>query len=122
MAAFAAVGCATSSCRVGVCTATSGPGAIHLLNVRYDTLLDHVPVVAIVGRAGRSAIGGSAESEVVDSDLRSFAVPNLNISDGSVLPTQRGPNPALTMMSLAARCADYLISSCRSGAGRSVVP
>ncbi len=45
---------------------------------------------------------------VVDRNLRSFAVPNLYICDGSVLPTQGSANPALTIMALAARCADHL--------------
>ena len=49
MAAFEAVGYAKFSGNVGVCAATSGPGAIHLLNGLYDAKLDHVPVVAIVG-------------------------------------------------------------------------
>ncbi|EFC84228.1 thiamine pyrophosphate-requiring protein [Parafrankia sp. EUN1f] len=64
MAAFAAVGYAKFSGRVGVCAATSGPGAIHLLNGLYDAKLDHVPVVAIVGQTDRSAIGGSYQQEV----------------------------------------------------------
>ena len=55
------------------------------------------------------------EHGVVDADLRSFAVPNLYLTDGSVLPTQGSANPALTIMSLAARCADHLLSSARSG-------
>ncbi len=59
MAAFEAVGYAKFSGRVGVCAATSGPGAIHLLNGLYDAKLDHVPVVAIVGQTNRSAMGGS---------------------------------------------------------------
>ncbi|WP_037818202.1 MULTISPECIES: thiamine pyrophosphate-binding protein, partial [unclassified Streptomyces] len=49
MAAFQAVGYAKFSGKVGVCAATSGPGAIHLLNGLYDAKLDHVPVVALVG-------------------------------------------------------------------------
>jgi pyruvate dehydrogenase (quinone) len=49
---------------VGVCMATSGPGAIHLLNGLYDAKLDHVPVVAIVGQTARSAMGGSYQQEV----------------------------------------------------------
>jgi pyruvate dehydrogenase (quinone) len=49
---------------VGVCLATSGPGAIHLLNGLYDAKLDHQPVVAIVGQSSRSAIGGSYQQEV----------------------------------------------------------
>src|SRR5579884_4173010 len=64
MAAFQAVGYAKFSGKVGVCAATSGPGAIHLLNGLYDAKLDHVPVVAIVGQTNRSAMGGSYQQEV----------------------------------------------------------
>ena len=64
MAAFTAVGYAKFSGKVGVCMATSGPGAIHLLNGLYDAKLDHVPVVAIVGQTARSAMGGSYQQEV----------------------------------------------------------
>jgi pyruvate dehydrogenase (quinone) len=63
-AAFAACGHAKFSGEVGVCLATSGPGAIHLLNGLYDAKLDHAPVVAIVGQQARSAIGGSYQQEV----------------------------------------------------------
>ncbi|MBT1003791.1 thiamine pyrophosphate-requiring protein [Paenarthrobacter sp. DKR-5] len=64
MAAFEAVGYAKFTGKVGVCMATSGPGAIHLLNGLYDAKLDHVPVVAIVGQTARSAMGGSYQQEV----------------------------------------------------------
>ena len=64
MSAFEAVGYAKFSGRLGVCAATSGPGAIHLLNGLYDAKLDHVPVVAIVGQTNRSAMGGSYQQEV----------------------------------------------------------
>ncbi|HEX7355467.1 MAG TPA: thiamine pyrophosphate-requiring protein [Mycobacteriales bacterium] len=64
MSAFEAVGFAKFSGKVGVCAATSGPGAIHLLNGLYDAKLDHVPVVAIVGQTERSAMGGSYQQEV----------------------------------------------------------
>jgi pyruvate dehydrogenase (quinone) len=64
MSAFAAVGYAKFSGRVGVCAAPSGPGAIHLLNGLYDAKLDHVPVVALVGQTSRSAMGGSYQQEV----------------------------------------------------------
>ncbi|MFF4818578.1 thiamine pyrophosphate-requiring protein [Kitasatospora sp. NPDC001309] len=64
MAAFQAVGYTKFSGRTGVCAATSGPGAIHLLNGLYDAKLDHVPVVAIVGQTDRSAMGGSYQQEV----------------------------------------------------------
>jgi len=64
MAAFLACGHAKFSGEVGVCLATSGPGAIHLLNGLYDAKLDHQPVVAIVGQSARTAIGGSYQQEV----------------------------------------------------------
>ncbi len=48
----------------GVCMATSGPGAIHLLNGLYDAKLDHAPVVAIVGQQRRAALGGHYQQEV----------------------------------------------------------
>ncbi len=64
MAAFQAVGYAKFSGKAGVCAATSGPGAIHLLNGLYDAKLDHVPVVALVGQTNRSAMGGSYQQEV----------------------------------------------------------
>ncbi|BBX65840.1 thiamine pyrophosphate-requiring protein [Mycobacterium saskatchewanense] len=64
MSAFEAVGYAKFTGRVGVCAATSGPGAIHLLNGLYDAKLDHVPVVAIVGQTNRTAMGGNYQQEV----------------------------------------------------------
>ncbi len=64
MAAFAAVGFAKFGDQPAICMATSGPGAIHLLNGLYDAKLDHVPVVAIVGQTNRTAMGGSYQQEV----------------------------------------------------------
>ncbi|MGW4026172.1 thiamine pyrophosphate-binding protein, partial [Streptomyces sp. NPDC005009] len=64
MSAFQAVGYAKFSGKAGVCAATSGPGAIHLLNGLYDAKLDHVPVVALVGQTNRSAMGGSYQQEI----------------------------------------------------------
>jgi len=64
MSAFEAVGFAKFTGKVGVCMATSRPGAIHLLNGLYDAKLDHVPVVAVVGQTARSAMGGSYQQEV----------------------------------------------------------
>ncbi|OHT68133.1 thiamine pyrophosphate-requiring protein [Mycobacteroides chelonae] len=64
MAALAATGYAKFSGKVGVCAATSGPGAIHLLNGLYDAKLDRVPVVAIVGQTARTAMGGRYQQEV----------------------------------------------------------
>ncbi len=64
MAAFMACAEAKFTGEVGVCVATSGPGAIHLLNGLYDAKMDRQPVVAIVGQAARSAIGGDYQQEV----------------------------------------------------------
>ncbi len=64
MAAFMACAHAKFTDEVGVCLATSGPGAIHLLNGLYDAKMDHRPVVAIVGQAASTAIGGNYQQEV----------------------------------------------------------
>jgi pyruvate dehydrogenase (quinone) len=64
MAAFMACGHAKFTGEIGVCIATSGPGAIHLLNGLYDAKLDHVPVLALVGQQNQSALGASYQQEV----------------------------------------------------------
>ena len=64
MAAFMACAHAKFTGQPGVCLATSGPGAIHLLNGLYDAKLDHQPVVAIVGQQDRAVLGGSFQQEV----------------------------------------------------------
>ncbi|MBT1703424.1 thiamine pyrophosphate-requiring protein [Chryseosolibacter indicus] len=64
MAALMACAYAKFTGEVGVCLATSGPGAIHLLNGLYDAKLDHQPVVAIIGHPARKAIGGNYQQEV----------------------------------------------------------
>ena len=69
LAAFMASAHAKFSGTVGVCMATSGPGAIHLLNGLYDAKMDHQPVVAIVGQAATTAIGSQYQQEV---DLQSL--------------------------------------------------
>ncbi|MEC4718917.1 thiamine pyrophosphate-requiring protein [Noviherbaspirillum sp. CPCC 100848] len=69
MAAFMACAHAKFTGETGVCLATSGPGAIHLLNGLYDAKLDHQPVVAIVGQQKRAALGGDYQQEV---DLQSL--------------------------------------------------
>src|SRR3954470_3284775 len=69
IAAFAACAHAKLTGEVGVCMATSGPGAIHLLNGLYDAKLDHAPVLAIVGQQKRMSLGGDYQQEV---DLRSL--------------------------------------------------
>ncbi|WP_136524260.1 thiamine pyrophosphate-requiring protein [Geomonas ferrireducens] len=63
-AAFMACAHAKFTGEVGVCIATSGPGAIHLLNGLYDAKLDHQPVVAIVGQQATTAMGADYQQEV----------------------------------------------------------
>ena len=64
LAAFMACGHAKFTGELGVCLATSGPGAIHLLNGLYDAKTDHQPVLAIVGQQDRLAMGGHYQQEV----------------------------------------------------------
>ncbi|HEY7636461.1 MAG TPA: thiamine pyrophosphate-requiring protein [Gemmatimonadales bacterium] len=64
MAAMMACAHAKFTRQIGVCLATSGPGAIHLLNGLYDARMDHQPVLAIVGQSARPAIGGAYQQEV----------------------------------------------------------
>ncbi|MGH9101381.1 MAG: thiamine pyrophosphate-requiring protein [Acidimicrobiales bacterium] len=82
MASFMACGHAKFTGEVGVCMATSGPGAIHLLNGLYDAKLDHQPVVAIVGQTFVRAIGGDFQQEVkllqLYSDVASAYVEQVN--------------------------------------------
>lgn len=63
-AAFMATGYAKSTGRLGVCLATSGPGAIHLLNGLYDAKLDHAPVLAITGMQETQMLGTGYQQEV----------------------------------------------------------
>jgi pyruvate dehydrogenase (quinone) len=69
MAALMACGTAKFTGEVGVCVATSGPGAVHLLNGLYDAKLDHQPVLALVGQQARTAIGSHYQQ---DLDLQSL--------------------------------------------------
>jgi len=64
LAAFMACAHGKFSGEVGVCLATSGPGAIHLLNGLYDAKMDHTPVLAIVGQQDSRALGGDYQQEV----------------------------------------------------------
>ncbi len=64
MAAFMACGHSKFTGEVGICMATSGPGAIHLLNGLYDAKMDHQAVVAIVGQQATTAMGSSYQQEV----------------------------------------------------------
>jgi pyruvate dehydrogenase (quinone) len=64
LAAFMACAHAKFTGEVGVCMATSGPGAVHLLNGLYDAKMDHMPVVAIVGQQATTALGGEYQQEI----------------------------------------------------------
>ena len=64
MAAFMASAYAKFTGKLGVCIATSGPGAAHLITGLYDAKLDHMPVLAIVGQQARAALGGHYQQEV----------------------------------------------------------
>src|SRR5438309_9900764 len=64
MAAFMASAHAKFTGELGVCIATSGPGAAHLVTGLYDAALDHMPVLAIAGQQARTAIGGHYQQEV----------------------------------------------------------
>ncbi len=74
---------------------------------------DTVTIERYAHLVGGCRMGATPADGVVDASLRSFAVPNLYVTDGSVLPTQGSANPALTIMALAARCADHLASANR---------
>ncbi|HWF57960.1 MAG TPA: thiamine pyrophosphate-requiring protein [Candidatus Dormibacteraeota bacterium] len=83
MAAFMACAHAKFTGEVGVCLATSGPGAIHLLNGLYDAKLDHQPVVAIMGQTFASVMGGDQQQEVdllsLFKDVASAYVQQVNV-------------------------------------------
>ncbi len=64
MAAFMASAYAKFTGGLGVCIATSGPGASHLITGLYDARLDHMPVLAITGQQSRNAMGGHYQQEV----------------------------------------------------------
>src|SRR5579875_1899245 len=78
MAAFMASAHAKFTGELGVCLATSGPGAVHLLNGLYDAKLDHQPVVAIVGQQARSGLGGNYQQEIAlaERTVTCVIVPN----------------------------------------------
>src|SRR5678816_2112719 len=97
-AAFMATAHAKFTDEVGVCLATSGPGAIHLLNGLYDAKLDHQPVVAIVGQQDRAALGGSYQQEV---DLQSL----FKDVAGEYVQTCMEPSQIRTLVDRAIRIA-----------------
>ncbi|SIQ80542.1 thiamine pyrophosphate-dependent enzyme [Micromonospora avicenniae] len=86
-AAFMATGYAKATGRLGVCAATSGPGAIHLLNGLYDAKLDHVPVLAITGMQETSVLGSNYQQEVHTTHLyQDVAAYNLMVTNPQQMP------------------------------------
>ena len=85
MAAFMASAHAKFTGQAGLCYATSGPGAIHLLTGLYDAKMDHMPVVAIVGQQARSALGASYQQEV---DLQNLFTDVTEYVVTAILPEQ----------------------------------
>jgi choline dehydrogenase-like flavoprotein len=80
---------------------------------------DTVSIDRFAHLVGGCRMGSTPADGVVDPNLGSFAIPNLYVTDGSVMPTQGAANPALTIMALAARCAEHLTSA-NQGFGASV--
>lgn len=86
-AAFMATGYAKATGRLGVCAATSGPGAIHLLNGLYDAKLDHMPVLAITGMQETSVLGAHYQQEVHTELLyQDVAAYNLMVTNPQQVP------------------------------------
>src|SRR6202035_3026837 len=86
-AAFMATAYAKATGKLGVCLATSGPGAIHLLNGLYDAKLDHVPVLAITGMQETSVLGTGYQQEVhTDKLYAELAEYNLVIENPAQIP------------------------------------
>jgi len=83
MAAFMAAAHSKFTGEIGVCIATSGPGATHLITGLYDAKMDHVPVLAIVGQQTRMAIGGHYQQELnllaLFSDVSSAYVQQVSV-------------------------------------------
>ncbi len=86
-AAFMATGYAKATGKLGVCVATSGPGAIHLMNGLYDAKLDHAPVLAITGMQATNVLGTHYQQEVhLDRLYQDLAAYNLMVTNPQQLP------------------------------------
>jgi pyruvate dehydrogenase (quinone) len=108
LAAFMACAHAKFTNQPGVCLATSGPGAIHLLNGLYDASMDHVPVVAIVGQAATSAIGGAFQQEVDLQTLFKDVAHNFVTTVSSAAAVRHAIDRAFRI-ALAERCVTCVI-------------
>ena len=87
-AAFMATGYAKATGRLGVCCATSGPGAIHLLNGLYDAKLDQAPVLALTGMQETAVLGTGYQQEVhLDRLYVDVADYDLMVTNPQQIPT-----------------------------------
>src|ERR1700733_14376625 len=99
-AAFMASGFAKHTGKLGVCVATTGPGAVHLLNGLYDAKMDSAPVLAITGSTFHD-LGGTHFMQAVDTQalMRDVAIYNIAVSGpihaGIVQATLRSPHTAV---------------------------
>src|SRR5438105_11872778 len=104
MAAFMACAHAKFTGEIGCCIATSGPGAVHLLNGLYDAKMDHAPVLAIVGQQKRMSIGAEYQQEI---DLNTLFKDVSDVVSICMSPAQdrqlidRGIRTALSEMGVA---------------------
>ncbi len=107
MAAFMASAHAKFTGELGVCIATSGPGASHLLTGLYDAQLDHMPVLALVGQQARAAVGGHYQQEI---DLASMFKDVARYVYQAAVPAQvRHLVDRAVRIALAERCVTVLI-------------
>ncbi|GIG88373.1 thiamine pyrophosphate-dependent enzyme [Plantactinospora endophytica] len=103
-AAFMATGYAKSTGRLGVCVATSGPGAIHLLNGLYDAKLDHVPVLAITGMQETSVLGSYYQQEVHTPQLYE------NVAGYNLMVTNPGQMPGVVDIAVRSALANGTVA------------
>jgi len=107
MAAFMASAYAKFTGELGVCIATSGPGATHLLTGLYDAKLDHQPVLALAGQQARTALGAHYQQEL---DLQSlFKDVASYVETASAPPQVRHLIDRAVRTSLGGRCVSALI-------------
>ncbi len=127
-AAFAAGGYARSTGSVGVCVATSGPGATNLLTGLLDALMDSIPIVALTGqvRTGLMGTDGFQEADVASimSPATKRAVCVRNVDDlertlRAAFRLARGPRPGPVLVDIP---TDVLKASCKPMGPRTIFP
>lgn len=108
MAAFMASAHAKFTGELGVCVATSGPGAAHLVTGLYDARLDHMPVLAICGQQARAGLGSHYQQEI---DLAAMLkdVAGSYVQQASVPAHVRHMVDRAVRIALAGRCVSAII-------------